>query len=99
MTGMILWSRVRSPWEKACEWIDPCTGTEGILDPILIRAVQIGTACAKMLAEHIVTAEATVVFRSRRKSMFQPGLTDLFEPLGVVNSSAHSIQILGNDWV
>src|SRR5262245_32817241 len=99
MAVMILWTRVRSSRKKTGKWINPCTGTEDILNPILIGAVQVGTARAKMLAEHIVTAEATVVFRCCRKGVFEPGLTDLFEPLGVINSSAHPIQILGNDRV
>jgi hypothetical protein len=52
-----------------------------------------------MVAEHIVTAEAAVVFRSRRKGMLKPGLADLFKPLRVVSSSGHSVQILRNDRV
>src|SRR5438876_9903766 len=46
----------------------------------------------------ITAKAASVVFQSE-EGMFQPGLANLFEPLGVICSAAHSIQVLRNDWV
>jgi hypothetical protein len=45
-----------------------------------------------------VTRAAKAVFQ-REEGMFHPGVADLFEPLGVVYSTAHSIKILRNDRV
>src|ERR1700730_7276501 len=41
---------------------------------------------------------AGVVFQCE-EGVFEPGLSDLFEPLAVISSSAHTIQILWNDRV
>ena len=45
-----------------------------------------------------VTRAAKAVFQ-REEGMFHPGVADLFEPLGVIYSTAHSIKILRNDRV
>lgn len=31
--------------------------------------------------------------------MFEPGLANLFEPLGIICPAAHPIKVLWNDWV
>src|ERR1700730_12633703 len=41
---------------------------------------------------------AGVVFQCE-EGVFEPGLSDLFEPLAVISSSAHTIKILWNDRV
>src|SRR5437899_10563286 len=46
----------------------------------------------------IAAKAASVVFQCV-ESMFEPGLANLFEPLGVICSAAHPIQVLRNDGV
>ena len=52
-----------------------------------------------MGAAHPVAPEAAGILRQRCERVFQPGLTNLFEPLVIIRATAHSIQILWNDWM
>src|SRR5262244_2795310 len=52
-----------------------------------------------MRSAYAVTAKPTGVLRQCCERMFKPGLSNLFEPLGVIGATAHPIQVLGNDWM
>src|SRR5262245_28002139 len=50
-----------------------------------------------MIAAYSVAAEAAGVGRCSCKRVFAPGLPELFEFLGVVRATAHSINVLRNE--
>ena len=52
-----------------------------------------------MGAAHSITAKAAEVLGQCGEGMFHRRLTNLFEPLGIVSSSAHSIEVLRDDGV
>src|SRR5438093_410808 len=53
---------------------------------------------ARAATTSITAKGAVVVFQSVER-MFEPGLANLFEPLGIICPGAHPIKILRNDWV
>ena len=52
-----------------------------------------------MRPAYAVAAKAAGVLRQCCERMLKPGPADLFEPLRVIGTPAHAVQILRNDWM
>ena len=93
---------VCSRWKVPGERIDPRAGTDLVLARHLSWQIRIGTTRTKVTAGGAttgVTAKAAGVVFQSEEGMFEPGLADLFEPLGIICSAAHPIKILRDHWV
>ena len=95
VAGMII--RCVTRWIISGERINPTTRTNAVLPSIQPCAVCIGATGAKMIAAYPVAAEAAGVRGCRCKRVLAPGLAELFESLGVVSATTHSIKILWNE--
>ena len=93
---------VGARWERTCERIDPRAGTDAILVAIQTRGIRVGAAGTQLWAWIArgarITGTADKVLQ-RQERMFHPRVSDLFEALGVIGTTAHTIKILGNNRV
>src|SRR5438552_15898645 len=97
VAGMVVGVRGKGSGER----IDPGTRANQVLIAVQARDIRVGAARAKMgacLATTGVTSAANSVFQCIER-MFHPRLTNLFEALLVILSSAHTIEILRHEWV
>ena len=89
-------------WINAGERIDPCARTDPVWPPFKTGGVGVGTSRSTDWSRWRNRRCCSQSHRRRLpmpECMFKPGLANLFEPFGVVGATAHSIQILRDDWM
>src|SRR5438045_9707518 len=92
--------RRRAGWHRSGKRIDPRARTKQVVPSVLISEIRIGAARTQLCERSAiisVAAEVTVVAFVRAEGVFNPRLTNLFHPLGVICTTAHPIKILGEE--
>lgn len=87
-------------WKRSGERIDPGTRTKQAVGAVLAGIIRIGAARTQLEELTAITgiaAKVALVEFACAERVFHPGLTNLFDPLGVICATTHSIKILRND--
>src|SRR4051794_6024338 len=97
MTGMNIRRRGRiSARISAGERIDPRARAERVAAAARVKAgdIRIGTSRPEMRVADAVAAQTADVLSQRGKRVFDAGLADLLETVGIGRAAAHAVHIL-----